>query len=272
MRAERDTINGVDCYVIDAATKQGDYTLWIDPEHGYNIAKVHIRISKARGHLQYGQPMKLQEIVFTRENTRFAAIDGVWLPTHSVFISERTLHDGNRYVDRAHVDVNDVDLNPDHDAQNSFAATDIPNGTKVWLVPILQILYTWQNGDLSTRIDEDVVTRMNDAIHQMLADADRDSNSLKTAIHADPNVQDETPARVSARPHCGLYCLYSMLRLIGQDLDYRDLVKPEYLGSQRGSSLADLKRGAIDYGLHAEVGMRLSVDALRNVLMQLSFT
>ena len=49
VRDNTQSIGASDCYVIDAVTKHGKYKLWIDPEHGYNIAKAISR--KTRGDL-----------------------------------------------------------------------------------------------------------------------------------------------------------------------------------------------------------------------------
>ncbi len=46
-----------------------------------------------------------------------------------------------------------------------------------------------------------------------------------------------------AHPHCGLYCMYAVLKLSGREIDFRELVKPEYLGSKKGSSLAGVIKG-----------------------------
>jgi len=45
LRDEAESVNGVDCYVIEAKTNYGHYTVWIDPEHGYSIAKARVRAS-----------------------------------------------------------------------------------------------------------------------------------------------------------------------------------------------------------------------------------
>jgi rhodanese-related sulfurtransferase len=263
LRIAQEPVNGVDCYVIVAVTQHGDYMVWLDPEHGYNVAKIHLRMSRDKGHIQYASPMRMRDVSFTHTNLTFAEKDGVWVPMESRSVTESILPDGRCHISRRHVEVTDVRVNPDHDALLSFEPNDIRNGAQVWLVPHVQIRYSWLNGDLITRIDEDVVAHMNDTIQQMLMDQNLARNDLKAGTPAVAIGQDEQPAKTSARPHCGLYCLYSLLRFWGQDLDYRDLVKPEYLGSQRGSSFADLKRGAIDYGLYAEVGMRLNMRALR---------
>ncbi len=57
--------------------------------------------------------------------------------------------------------------------------------------------------------------------------------------------------RRSYDSYCGLYCLYTVIKLAGQEVDFQELVKPEYRGSNRGSSLAELKKVAEDYGLYA---------------------
>ena len=49
--------------------------------------------------------------------------------------------------------------------------------------------------------------------------------------------------------YCGLYCLYSVMKLFDIDVDPKELLKPEYIGSPRGSSLAELKKAAEDNGL-----------------------
>lgn len=57
---------------------------------------------------------------------------------------------------------------------------------------------------------------------------------------ADTTVVD--PAR--RQPYCGLYCLYAAVKLEGKEIRFRDLVKPEYIGSREGSSLQKLRKAA----------------------------
>ncbi|MHC4620330.1 MAG: hypothetical protein ACYTEQ_21485, partial [Planctomycetota bacterium] len=50
----RDTLERVGrshCYVIDAVTQRGRYTVWIDPQHGYNIARAEL--SGGKGDMLY---------------------------------------------------------------------------------------------------------------------------------------------------------------------------------------------------------------------------
>jgi rhodanese-related sulfurtransferase len=65
------------------------------------------------------------------------------------------------------------------------------------------------------------------------------------------------------RPHCGLYCLYIVMKVFGQDPNFLDLVTPEYLDARRGSTLSGLMRAAEDARLHAEIIDRGSLRWLR---------
>jgi rhodanese-related sulfurtransferase len=57
--------------------------------------------------------------------------------------------------------------------------------------------------------------------------------------------------RKPSSPYCGVYCLYTAMKLDGKEVNFIDLVKQEYIGSRLGSSLAELKKAAEDYGLCA---------------------
>ena len=63
--------------------------------------------------------------------------------------------------------------------------------------------------------------------------------------------------------YCGIYCLYSVMKLSDVDVEPKELVKPEYIGSPRGSSLAELKKAAEDYGLYAVPVAKLTTRELR---------
>jgi hypothetical protein len=63
--------------------------------------------------------------------------------------------------------------------------------------------------------------------------------------------------------YCGAYCLYAVMRVADIDIDPKELLKPEYIGSAGGSSLAELKKAAEDYGMYAAVVGRLTTRELR---------
>ena len=57
--------------------------------------------------------------------------------------------------------------------------------------------------------------------------------------------------RKVSRSYCGITCLYTIMKLAGKEIDYQKLVKPEYIGSPKGSFLSELKKAAEDNGLYA---------------------
>jgi rhodanese-related sulfurtransferase len=58
-------------------------------------------------------------------------------------------------------------------------------------------------------------------------------------------------------PHCGLYCVYAAAGYLGADIDFVDLVKPEYVGRAKGSSLNELLKCVEDVGMKGK--------AIRNI-------
>ena len=154
VRRENEKVNGIDCFVVDATTlEHGRYTLWIDPEHGYNIAKAELRRDGKHRHKFYGRPMREDEkILASLENVRFKKIDNVWVPMEADDSVNRTWDkDQDFYRYKNHHERVEFVLNPDHEALNSFASDDIPNGAKVYISG-WQINYTWQNGKV---VDKD---------------------------------------------------------------------------------------------------------------------
>jgi hypothetical protein len=59
------------------------------------------------------------------------------------------------------------------------------------------------------------------------------------------------PTARSADPYCGVYCIYTALRLADRPADFRNLLDPQYISSRQGSSLAELgqKRGGAEKGI-----------------------
>ncbi|MHC4648309.1 MAG: cysteine peptidase family C39 domain-containing protein, partial [Planctomycetota bacterium] len=64
-------------------------------------------------------------------------------------------------------------------------------------------------------------------------------------------------------PYCGLRCLYAVLRFYDRPVEFAALLKPEYVGSRRGSSLAELKRAAEDYDLQARSVRNLTTRVMK---------
>jgi rhodanese-related sulfurtransferase len=277
LRAETERVNEVACYVIDAKTGYGDYTVWIDPEHGFSLAQWQVQMSKTPSHLWRDEIMPFDSFSQKAEVSHFEQVDGVWIGKQAVQ-TRKYVSKGTSFEETLHIKVTNFIPHPDHEALKSFVPDDIPEGTMTIVVPVTHIRYLWNSGGkLTLHFDEKVVARMDKVLAELKGEQGEDPGPAveegredsSAAMDPDPNsetlstAQEET-SDLKPRPHCGLYCLYSVLKLSGQDVDFRDLVKPEYYGRLLGSSLAELNRGAKDYGLYAGVVSRLSTRALRD--------
>jgi rhodanese-related sulfurtransferase len=63
--------------------------------------------------------------------------------------------------------------------------------------------------------------------------------------------------------YCGVYCVYAAAQLLGKDIELVQLLRPEYVGTVRGSSLAELELAAQRAGLFALPATNLSFASLR---------
>ncbi|HEV3145439.1 MAG TPA: rhodanese-like domain-containing protein [Gemmataceae bacterium] len=59
------------------------------------------------------------------------------------------------------------------------------------------------------------------------------------------------PKEYSGGPYCGIYSLYAALRIHGIEISFADLAQSKYVGSEYGSSLAELKLAAEEHGARA---------------------
>lgn len=66
-------------------------------------------------------------------------------------------------------------------------------------------------------------------------------------------------------PYCGVTSLYAFARMNGSEIDFQDLLRPEYIGSQDGSSLFELRDAARDHGIETRFIKHASASWLRQV-------
>jgi hypothetical protein len=143
VRDKTEQISGSACYVIEAETKYGKHTLWIDPKHGYNLAKVVVR--KRKGDLSGGRPIPRGTLSSSLENVRFEKVDGVWVPMEWD-IKLRAYWLDDYLISKTHDKRTAITLNPDHEALGSFVPDDIKNGAKVYIQQVPGVHYIWQDG------------------------------------------------------------------------------------------------------------------------------
>ena len=152
VRDSTEKIGNSDCYVIEAKAKTGSYTLWIDPAHGYLIAKAQIRIGPGDAFATgYVLPKNDNTSIYVK-NVRFKKTGNAWFPVEADFGRRRDFPDGRYSTQSSHYKLGEIVLNPDHDELGSFVPGDIPNGAKVRILKgntHTEIgRYTWQDGKL----------------------------------------------------------------------------------------------------------------------------
>jgi hypothetical protein len=148
---KRSKVNGVDCYVIEAQVPQrGEYKAWIDPVHGFNLARLRTR--RKTGDLVNGKIFG-EDVYGTElyEVLKFQEVSGLWLP--KTFTQKNNSHDGGYDYDSrgfTQTELYEVHLDPDHDKEKSFLTDDILNGTQVRLegYPLNgpENVLVWQDG------------------------------------------------------------------------------------------------------------------------------
>jgi hypothetical protein len=154
VRPTTETVRGFACHVIDANTQYGQYTVWLDPAHGYHAAKVTRKAVRGQ---------KEQEDVIPRGDrstgsvvtTRFEQVGGVWVPVEA---EDEIAYTSGKFFrsQRDHFKRTIITLNPDHDKLGSFdnplehPANDpeLKNGTRVNIIGpgSVKVKGTWQDG------------------------------------------------------------------------------------------------------------------------------
>ncbi|MHC4351736.1 MAG: hypothetical protein ACYS0H_03375 [Planctomycetota bacterium] len=154
MRPTTETVSGVACHVIDADTRYGQYTVWLDPVHGYNAAKVTRKATGGHRENQWLMP-KGDHARGAVVITRFERVGSMWVPAEAdqetVYTSgELFRRSSNRYKR------SNIVLNPDHDKLGSFdnplehPANDpeLKNGRRVRITTpgSVKVKGSWQDG------------------------------------------------------------------------------------------------------------------------------
>jgi hypothetical protein len=183
VRDKTERIGDSDCYVINAMTKCGEYTVWIDPQHGYNIAKATQQ--RKEGDIFNNNPLPKGQYTFSSlSNVRFEKINGVWIPMECDIEAAGNLGEGIIFKQMTHHKKTEVVLNPDHDKLGSFIQDDIKNGALVLIVGVDGITYKWQDGEPIPNVDKEVISEIDKMAKDALADAKKkdDPNKAKAAI------------------------------------------------------------------------------------------
>jgi hypothetical protein len=148
VRRQPEAVNGSDCYVIEARTREGQLTVWLDPAHGYNVAK--ITVAQKQGDRADGQVLpRGHSSARSLTNTSFKQIDSTWIPT-AYTTHTRINRPGFMVMEGGtRSEISEFLIDPNHAALRSFELSDFPEGEKVVYFENGRILpgsYIWKNG------------------------------------------------------------------------------------------------------------------------------
>jgi len=139
VRNRREPVNQTPCFVLDAATIEAKYTLWLDPTRGYNIVRSSVVFRNFSG-------------ACTLENVQCQKIQQVWMPIQGEVRQTRTFRNGDYTKSVCHHKLSGLALNPDHQTLRSFAPNNVKNGASVHINPVLSQpinrfgVPVWQDG------------------------------------------------------------------------------------------------------------------------------
>ena len=154
IRDEMEKVRSVACYVVDAKTKHGSYTLWFDPEHGYNIAKAYKEMEPNDLFFERPWNTRSSSISFSMENVRFKQMGSIWIPVGADSLTIFNHPDGTNEMMKWRQKRTQFILNPDHEVLGSFVPM-IEDGARVYMNRD-GVRYEWQNGKPLASIDEAV--------------------------------------------------------------------------------------------------------------------
>ena len=206
VRDALEQIGKVPCYVIDAVTRHGKYTLWLDPEHGYNIAKATVQ--KENDDIAYGMPLnerpeksgavmggeefgKGKKFAFSMENVRFEKINDIWIPMEADFQDTQAFANGRVQTFNRHHTRTEITLNPDFSKLNAFVPDDIQEGTKVHIIGVSGIAYRWLDGKPVADVDDYVVALLEKKTEEIMRNVtDSQDNATNVVIKTPPETPD----------------------------------------------------------------------------------
>ncbi len=145
VRERMEKVGDSSCYVIDAVTRYGRQTVWIDPECGHNVRKLVISGKPGDKYL-YLTLEKGQKYDYLFEVQRFKQVENAWIPEQFSFRWARYFSPKDVHRGKTDGKLIEVTLEPDHEALGSFSLDDVQNGAVVYIIGIKRKTFTWQDG------------------------------------------------------------------------------------------------------------------------------
>jgi len=133
LRPKKEDMNGLACYVIDAAGVYGNFTVWFSPERDFNVVKSIF--DERPGQVYENSPLPAgTHCRYEYVVDRFIKVDGLWVPAEATshLLAELLSNEGYNYTQH-HKRTNIKLLAPGEDDKSYVLyADDIPNGARLF--------------------------------------------------------------------------------------------------------------------------------------------
>jgi hypothetical protein len=157
----QETLGGSLCYIIEAKTKYGTFTVWIAPEKGYNALKYIVRKS-GRDILRddiHIEDQGITEWVEVVDSIDVRKIDGVFVPISGKLTGKARAGDDWESTDHVEVKRSEIVLNPDFEALGAFKIS-FPEGTEVTHEDIPGLRFRWTKGKFVPDMNEYLIKNL----------------------------------------------------------------------------------------------------------------
>ena len=148
VREKTEMVDGAACYVIDAVTKSGRGSIWLDPEHGHLIAKAeyHVKTGDFYNNRIVESGMVMD---FKLYGTRFKKVNDTWVTVAGTEESNKVwLPDGYESYKES-FEIGEITLQPDFSTMpNAFAMEDVHEGAKVRMPGNRKGNVVWRDGKI----------------------------------------------------------------------------------------------------------------------------
>lgn len=211
VRPKTEVVNNSECHVLEANSRNAKYTIWFDPAHGYNFARLHFE--------KPGTRIVVENRLFRKYQAAWVAMETEWevqimhLPESDMSYSQKTV-------------VTEFEVDPNHDALRSFVLDDIPEGTKAVFVSgkghQMPGRFAWHKGKPMPCVDEKTLAQLDSAPESIAGHA----MGTSTPDGGKGSFDGVGMSGASSAPHCGLYCLYLIMKMYGQKPSFIDLITP----------------------------------------------
>ena len=157
----QETLSGTSCYILEAKTKYGTFTVWIAPEKGYNALKYIMRKS---GHDILHDDIRVEdrgitECVDVIDSIDVQKIDGVFVPISGKLTGKAKA--GQEWEETTHIEAkrSEIVLNPDFKALGAFKIS-FPEGTEVTHKDIPGLRFRWTKGKFVPDLNEYLIKNL----------------------------------------------------------------------------------------------------------------